>query len=171
MNTPRGLARQTTVVHGRALTGRRAAGMIAVMPTPISFVRRRGLLLAAIIGAAASPCAAQAVPEIRFDASTDFLKMPPNQYLGEVAGVAVDGRKHVYVFSRTGSRSTLHGEAASQLFEFGPDGAFIREIGKDLYGFAFAHTVRIDKSGNLWAVDEGTNMIMEFNPAGRVLMV
>ena len=60
---------------------------------------------------------------------------------------------------------------ASQLFEFGPDGAFIREIGKDLYGFAFAHTVRIDKDDNIWATDEGTNMVIKFSPAGKVLMV
>jgi DNA-binding beta-propeller fold protein YncE len=145
------------------------------MRTPsLSIALRSAALVGVLSGLGAKPSvtnAQQPVPEIRFDASVDFLKMPPNMYLGEVAGVTIDARKHLYVFSRTGSRSTLHGEAASQLFEFGPDGAFIREIGKDLYGFAFAHTVRIDKSGNLWATDEGTNMIMEFNPAGRVLMV
>ena len=65
----------------------------------------------------------------------------------------------------------MHGAAASQLFEFGPDGSFIREIGKNLYGFAFAHTVRIGPSGTIWAVDEGTNMVIEFSPTGRVLMV
>ncbi len=141
---------------------------------PLSIALRSAVAFGVLAGLGAMPTAANAqqpVPEIRFDASVDFLKMPANMYLGEVAGVTIDARKHLYVFSRTGSRSTLHGEAASQLFEFGPDGAFIREIGKDLYGFAFAHTVRIDKSGNLWATDEGTNMIMEFNPAGRVLMV
>jgi hypothetical protein len=37
----------------------------------------------------------------------------------------------------------------------GPTGTFLKEIGKDLYGFAFAHTVRIDADGNLWATDEG----------------
>ena len=111
------------------------------------------------------------VPEIRFDASVDFLKLPADMYLGEVAGVAIDSRRHVFVFSRTGSRTTVHGAAASQLFEFGPDGAFIREIGKNLYGFAFAHTVRIDPRGNIWTVDEGTNMVVEFNSSGRVLMV
>ena len=148
------------------------------MPTPSKSIASRfaPITLAAFAGLTATAAAVNAQqpvppPEIRFDASTDFLKLPANMYLGEVAGVAIDARKHLYVFSRTGSRSTLHGEAASQLFEFGPDGAFIREIGKDLYGFAFAHTVRIDKSGNLWATDEGTNMIVEFNPAGRVLMV
>ena len=120
---------------------------------------------------AAAPLAAQQVPEIPFEASVDFLKLPTGMNFGEVAGVAVDARRHLYVFSRTGSHSTVHGAVASQLFEFGPDGGFIREIGKDLYGFAFAHTVRIDPNGNLWATDEGTNMIVELNSAGRVVMV
>src|ERR1051326_2217157 len=83
----------------------------------------------------------------------------------------MDARRHFYTFVRTGARNSVHGGVASQLFEFGPDGQFIREIGKDLYGFAFAHTVRIDKDGNIWATDEGANMIMKFSPAGRVLMV
>src|SRR5689334_7695907 len=111
------------------------------------------------------------VPEIQFEASTDFLKLPGGvSFNGEVAGIAVDGRKHFYAFVRTGERSTVHGGVASQLFEFGPDGTFLKEIGKDLYGFAFAHTVRIDADGNLWATDEGTNMVMKFSPAGKVLM-
>ena len=113
----------------------------------LSIALRSAVALGVLAGLGAMPTAASAqqpVPEIRFDATTDFLKMPANTYLGEVAGVTIDARKHVYVFWRTGSRSTVHGEAASQLFEFGPDGSFIREIGKDLYGFAFAHTVRID---------------------------
>ncbi|MGH7617732.1 MAG: peptidyl-alpha-hydroxyglycine alpha-amidating lyase family protein, partial [Gemmatimonadaceae bacterium] len=132
---------------------------------------RRLSLGVALSFAGAIAGAQQSVPEIRFDASVDFLKLPPNTYLGEVAGVAMGARRHLYVYSRTGTRSTLHGQASAQLFEFGPDGSFIREIGKDLYGFAFAHTVRVDKDGNLWATDEGTNMIMKFSPAGKVLMV
>jgi DNA-binding beta-propeller fold protein YncE len=134
-------------------------------------MNRFGIYTAIAALAAASAGAQQTVPEIPFEASVDFLKLPAGMNFGEVAGVAVDGRRHVYVFSRTGARSTVHGAAASQLFEFGPDGSFIREIGKDLYGFAFAHTVRIDPQGALWATDEGTNMIVKFNAAGRVVMV
>ena len=44
-------------------------------------------------------------------------------------------------------------------------------LDRDLYGFAFAHTVRIDKNDNIWATDEGTNMVIKFSPAGKVLMV
>ena len=124
-----------------------------------------------LVGAATLGAQQPRVPEIPFTASVDFLKLPAGMNLGEVAGVAIDARRHLYVFTRTGSRSTVHGATASQLFEFGADGSLIREIGKDLYGFAFAHTVRVDTDGNLWATDEGTNMVMKFNQAGRVTMV
>jgi sugar lactone lactonase YvrE len=121
---------------------------------------------------AAAPAFAQAtVPEIPFDGNINPLTLPPGFNWGEVAGVALNSQGHVFVFSRTGERSTVHGASASQLFEFGRDGRMVREIGKDVYGFAFAHTVRIDRSDNIWATDEGTNMIMKFNPAGRITMV
>ena len=126
--------------------------------------------LALILAATTAP-AQQPVPEIRFDGDINVLKMPANMYLGEVAGVALNSQRHIFVYSRTGERTTVHGATAAQLFEFGPDGAFIREIGKDLYGFAFAHTVRVDREDNLWVTDEGTNMIIKFNPAGRVTML
>ena len=63
------------------------------------------------------------------------------------------------------------GPAASQLLEFGPEGEFIREIGAGLYGWSFAHTVRIDRDDNIWAVDKGSDMIIKFNQAGRVVWV
>ena len=33
-----------------------------------------------------------------------------------------------------------------------------------------AHGVRVDSQDNIWTVDEGTNMVIKFNPEGRVLM-
>ena len=111
------------------------------------------------------------VTEIKFDANPDALKLPANMYFGEVTGIAVNAQKHVFTFSRTSQRSTVHGAAAAQLWEFGPDGAFIREIGQGVYGFAFAHTVEVDKQGNIWTSDEGTNTIVKFSPAGKVLMI
>ena len=60
---------------------------------------------------------------------------------------------------------------AAQLLEFGPDGKFIREIGHNLYAWSFAHAVRVDKDDNIWAIDKGSDMIIKFNPEGRVAMV
>ena len=123
-----------------------------------------------LLTASVTPLAAQPTAEIKFDANASPLILPPSLHFGEVTGIDIDRRRHVYVFTRTGARSSVHDGVASQLFEFGPDGRFIREIGKDLYGFSFAHTVRVDPQGNIWTSDEGTNMIVKFSNTGRVLM-
>lgn len=114
---------------------------------------------------------AQQVPEIPYDSVPDFLKLPANLYFGEVAGVAVNSHKDVFVFSRGNTTGPAFGAAAAQLLEFGPDGRFVREIGHDLYAWAFAHAVRIDPHDNIWVIDKGSDMIVRFNPAGRVTMV
>jgi hypothetical protein len=91
---------------------------------------------------------------------------------GEVPGVAVNSKGHVFVFTRSNSATgPAYAPAAAQLLEFAANGDFIREIGKGLYGWSFAHTVRIDKDDNIWAVDKGSDMIIRFNPAGRVVWV
>jgi DNA-binding beta-propeller fold protein YncE len=111
------------------------------------------------------------VPEIPFDSVANFLKLPPDLNLGEAAGVAVNSKGHVFVFSRGNSTGPAYGATASQLLEFGPDGKYLREIGKNLYAWSYAHAVKIDKDDNIWAIDKGSDMIVKFNPAGHVEMV
>ena len=113
----------------------------------------------------------QTAPTIPFDSVPDFLKLPPEVYLGEAAGVAVNSKGHVFVFSRGGTIGPAYGAAAAQLLEFDHDGKFVREIGRNLYAWSFAHAVRIDKEDNIWAVDKGSDMVIKFNPDGRVMMV
>jgi len=126
---------------------------------------------AASLTAAAADLPTGSVPEIRFDSVADFLKLPPDMHLGEASGVAVNSKKHVFVFNRGNTNGPAYGATAAQVLEFGPDGKFLREIGKNLYAWSFAHTVRVDKDDNLWAVDKGSDMIIKFNPEGRVVMV
>src|ERR1700726_1397960 len=115
--------------------------------------------------------AQQNVPEISFDSVPDFLKLPPGTNFGEVPGVAVNSKGHVFVFTRSNSASgPAYAPTAAQLLEFGPKGEFLREIGKGLYGWSFAHSVRIDRDDNIWAIDKGSDMIIKFNQAGRVMM-
>jgi hypothetical protein len=109
-----------------------------------------------------SKAKAQNVPEIPYDSVANFLKFPPNLYLGEGIGVATNSKGHVFAYTRSGD---------TRLFEFDQNGVFVRELGQGLYGFTFAHAVRVDPQDNIWAVDEGSNMVIKFNPAGRVVMV
>ena len=104
---------------------------------------------------------AENVPEIPYDSAPDFLKFPPNIYMGEGIGVATNSKGHIFVYTRS---------QQTRLFEFDAKGNYVREIGEGLYGFAFAHAVRVDPQDNIWAVDEGSNMVIKFYPAGRVVL-
>ena len=92
-------------------------------------------------------------------------------YLGEVAGVAVNSQNHVFVLSRGNSTGPAYGASAAQLLEFAADGKFLREIGRNLYAWSFAHSVKIDKDDNIWVADKGSDMVIKFTPEGRVAMV
>ena len=114
---------------------------------------------------------AQAVPEIPFESVAEPLKLPAGIYLGEVAGIAVNSKKHIFVLSRGNTTGPAYGAAAAQLLEFGSNGVFMREIGHNLYAWGFAHSVKVDPVDNIWVADKGSDMVIKFNPEGRVVMV
>jgi sugar lactone lactonase YvrE len=126
-----------------------------------------GLLLLA-----ATPALAQQnVPVIAFESVPNLLKMPTNMYLGEVSGVAVNSKGHIFVLSRGNTNGPAYAAAAAQLLEFDGQGKFVREIGKNLYAWSFAHAVKIDPQDNIWVTDKGSDMVIKFDPEGHVLMV
>src|SRR5438128_1300823 len=90
------------------------------------------------------------VPEIPYRSVPDFLKLPSDLYLGEVAGVSLNSKGHIFVFSRGQTTGPAYGASAAQLLEFNADGKFIREIGHNLYAWSFAHSVKVDKDDNIW---------------------
>jgi hypothetical protein len=130
-----------------------AAAVFAQAPA----VSQGGLSPAAL----ATRAKVQNVPEIPYESVPNFLKLPPNLYLGEGIGIATNSKGHVFVYTRS---------QRTRLFEFDQNGNYVREIGEGLYGFVFAHAVRVDPRDNIWAVDEGANMVIKFNPEGRVIM-
>ncbi|HEY7172635.1 MAG TPA: peptidyl-alpha-hydroxyglycine alpha-amidating lyase family protein [Vicinamibacterales bacterium] len=134
------------------------------------------LLPAAVLAIGAS-LAAQNVPEITFDSNADLLKTPNDVFVGEVGGVAANSKGQIYVYTRTGhpyatvadNRTFLRG--GSRLFQFDPNGKFVRELGQDVYGFNAAIGLRIDPQDNVWTVDEVASQIVKFAPDGRILLV
>ncbi len=128
---------------------------------------------AAVLVTAAGLSAQQpAVPDIPFDVQ-DVLKMPADLYVGEIAGVAMNSRKHIFVYTRTGADDgqTILEPRSARAFEFNPDGTFLKEFGKSLYSKGWAHAVRIDKDDNIWLVDNGTDEVVKLGPDYRVKLI
>jgi DNA-binding beta-propeller fold protein YncE len=134
-------------------------------------------LAAAALIAGVPAIAQKNAPEIRFDSVANPLQLPANIYLGEVGGVATNSRGDIFVYTRTGHPTVSIGTArpfahgGSRLFEFDRNGKFVREIGKDSYGFLFASQVRVDPSDNIWVVDQMSNMVIKFDPQDHVAML
>ena len=137
------------------------------------------MIAAGVLVASTSPSAQLVFPEIPYDSAPNLLKgFPEDTYLGEAVGVATNSQGHIFVYTRAGTpmatfgteRSFVRGNGAARLFEFDQTGKYVREIGQGLYGFVFAHAVRVDPQDNIWVVDEGGNLVIKFNPQGQVVM-
>jgi hypothetical protein len=111
------------------------------------------------------------VPEISFESTPNFFKLPAGTNFGEVAGIAVNSKRHIFVLSRANTNGPAYGAAAAQLLEFDAGGNFVREIGRNLYAWSFAHAVRVDREDNIWVADKGSDVVVRFDPQGRVAMV
>jgi hypothetical protein len=117
------------------------------------------------------------VPEIPFDSVANLLKYPDNISIGEVAGAATNSKGDLFVYTRTGhptisigtSRPFAHG--GSRLYQFDRAGKFVREIGRESYGFLYAQQVRVDPQDNIWIVDQMSSMVIKFDPNGRVQLL
>jgi len=139
-----------------------------------SWTRRKFLTLAgaAAVGLSSAHFAsAEEIQAIPYESVPDLLHLPPDLYLGEVSGIALNSKGHIFVLHRGNSTGPAFGAAAAQLLEFDADGNYLREIGHHLYAWSFAHTVKIDADDNIWVTDKGSDMVIKFTPEGRVDMV
>jgi hypothetical protein len=130
-----------------------------------------GLGFAGLLAGPPSFAQQQTPPVINFESVPDPLKLPDNMYFGEVSGIALNSKGHIFVLTRGNTTGPAYAAAAAELLEFGPDGKFLREIGHNLYAWSFAHAVKVDRHDNIWVTDKGSDMVIKFTPEGRVAMV
>ena len=88
----------------------------------------------------------------------------PGMTMGETVGVDINSQNHIFVYSRTNPQGIARGGTAAMLWEFDQNGKFVKEWGPHNYAASFAHSVRVDKNDNVWQVDEGSGMIVKYNP-------
>src|SRR5579862_6388068 len=88
----------------------------------------------------------------------------PDMTMGETMGVSTNSKGHLFVYSRTNPQGISRGGTAAMLFEFDQNGKYLKLWGPNNYAASFAHSVRVDKHDNVWMVDEGSGMIVKFDP-------
>src|SRR6478735_10258536 len=110
------------------------------------------------------------VPQLKITEERLTLTIPGHT-VGETEGVSKNSKGHLFVYSRTGTGGSSRGGTAAELFEFDEKLKFVKIWGPGNYAASFAHAVRVDKYDNVWMVDEGSNMIVKFDPTGMVKMV
>jgi hypothetical protein len=121
---------------------------------------------------------AAAAKQLALEAATPQLQVTeeilplhiPDHTMGETEGVSMNSKGHLFVYSRTGKGGSARGGTAAELFEFDQKLKFVKLWGPDNYAASFAHSVRVDTHDNVWMVDEGSGMIVKFDPAGTVKM-
>jgi hypothetical protein len=71
---------------------------------------------------AQSRATATDVPVIPHEAVANFFKHPPGIYTGENMGISTSSKGNIYVYHRANE---------TRLFEYTPQGNFVREIGRN----------------------------------------
>jgi NHL repeat len=143
------------------------------------------LVLLALLG-----CAQQSTREASggFAVDTSWPKPLANHWiLGQVAGIAVDARDHVWIIHRP--RTLIDEEKGAALvpprakccvpapavIEFDTDGSVLHAWGGPGQGYEWfenEHGIYIDQQGNVWVGgnDPKDNQILKFTPEGKFLM-
>jgi DNA-binding beta-propeller fold protein YncE len=104
----------------------------------------------------------------KLQTSVQWLQLAiPGQTMGQTVGVATNSQGHLFVYSRSVNQGPARGGKAAMLWEFDQNYKFVKEWGPNNYAESFAHGVRVDKQDNVWQVDEGSGMIVKYNPQGQ----
>jgi DNA-binding beta-propeller fold protein YncE len=134
---------------------------------------------------------AEAQPSpLRFEVDPLWPKMPAQWILGQVAGLAVDARDHVWIIQRpwslnddekAGNPEAACCTPAPPVMEFDTAGNYIQGWGGEGPGYEWPkdeHAIFVDYKDNVWISSAGgprlrertENMILKFTRAGKFLM-
>src|SRR5207244_8794989 len=80
----------------------------------------------------------QTTPQIPFDAVSLPL-MPEGHTIGETEGVALNSKKHLFVYTRSGKTGPARGATAAELLEFDQAGKDGKEWGQNAHEVSVAH--------------------------------
>jgi len=110
------------------------------------------------VGLWAQSTAPKTDPNPNYKTSTTWATLPANTVWGETSSVTSDGKNQMLVLRRVDP----------SFFVFTNDGKFVKSWGEGL--FKWAHGIRVDRDGNVWATDGQDNLIYKFTMDGKQLL-
>ena len=113
--------------------------------------------------------------------------LPNNWILGQVSGIAIDARDHVWILHRPRTLTAREAGAvqtpplsaccvpAPPVIELDVQGNVVRSWGGPGHGHHWPeseHTIHVDPSGNVWIGSNGDNdhVVLKFSPDGKLLL-
>lgn len=149
-----------------------------------------GLLFAAERGLTRVSLAQQPTATPRFEVDPLWPKMPEQWILGQVAGITVDDRDHVWLIQRpwslnsdekAGNPEAVCCREAPPVMEFDAAGRYIQGWGGEGAGYEWPkdeHGIHVDHKGNVWLSSAGgprlrertENQILKFTRDGKFLL-
>jgi len=119
-----------------------------------------------------------------FEVDATWPRLPNNWVMGQVPGVAVDRRDHVWILHRPRTvADDLKGRVAPPVLEFDQDGKFLAAWGGTGTGFDWPdseHGIYVDYKDNVWIggssptsqslTRRSDDMLLKFTNAGRFLL-
>ena len=102
-----------------------------------------------------------ASPKLHFHGIPFAARPPgPGWASGTISWVAVDHSGNIYEIQR--------GDKADPVLVLDREGKVLRSWGKG--DFTIPHSIRIDPAGNVWTVDAGSSVVIQYSPLGKKLM-
>jgi DNA-binding beta-propeller fold protein YncE len=159
-----------------SLLRRRLALVVVALVTPL------------VVGACSSTATGTSGAATRYAVDPYWPKTLPGKWqLGAVAGVAVDGRDHVWIIHRPGSFTDDERAAsfdppraaccvpAPSVVEFDADGTVLRSWGMPATGYDFPkreHGIHVDAQGNVWIAGnhDQDHQVLKFSADGKFLL-
>src|SRR5258708_19463477 len=85
---------------------------------------------------------AAAPPQLPLHLVENFFHYPATYVMGEVIGVAVNSKGHIFLLNR----------GYHPLLEFDAEGAFVRSMGEGSGEFEVAHSIRFHPQASIWYI-------------------
>jgi hypothetical protein len=145
--------------------------------------------LAAVVAAPVTPRAPRPAPRIpQFEADPWWPKPLPDKWiLGQVSGIAVDARDHVWILHRPRTLTEREAGAvqkppisqccvpAPPVIELDTQGNVVRSWGgpgRGHYWPESEHTIHVDHEGNVWigSNERNDHVVLKFSPEGALLL-